>query len=65
MFPGTLSIGEFLGGLRKWLDGMDESPSKWTFGSLERQADGGFQDADLVGLLQTGTDNVAGNSLYS
>lgn len=53
---------EFLGGLRKWLQSQPEDPGKWTFGSLERQEDGSFEDSSLVNFLQLGSENVAGMS---
>ncbi|KAE8166073.1 heme peroxidase [Aspergillus tamarii] len=58
--PGTLSIDEFVGGLRRWFEGIDPDPARWTFDGLQRQQDGSFKDADLVNILQTGTECVAG-----
>ncbi|KAF7594156.1 hypothetical protein BBP40_010005 [Aspergillus hancockii] len=56
----TLSVEEFLGGLRQWFKGLDRDPGQWTFGGLQRQQSGSFKDADLVNILQTGTECVAG-----
>lgn len=60
MNSGTLSIDEFVGGLRRWFEGIDPDPARWTFDGLQRQQDGSFKDADLVNILQTGTECVAG-----
>jgi hypothetical protein len=37
-------------------------PETYTFGDLQRQEDGTFPDAELVRLLQEGTENIAGES---
>ncbi|EXK24073.1 hypothetical protein FOMG_19185 [Fusarium oxysporum f. sp. melonis 26406] len=58
--PDTMSTDEFLQGLRKWSWSLPGDPEKWTFGGLTRLEDGRFPDAELVRLLQTGTENVAG-----
>jgi hypothetical protein len=39
---------------------LPDEPEHWTFGGLERLEDGSFPDAELVQLLQAGTDNVSG-----
>ncbi|KAB8262111.1 heme peroxidase [Aspergillus pseudonomiae] len=58
--PGGLSVEEFVGGLRRWLEGIDPDPAQWTFNGLQRQQDGSFRDADLANILQTATESVAG-----
>ncbi|KAF6525756.1 hypothetical protein HZS61_011551 [Fusarium oxysporum f. sp. conglutinans] len=58
--PDTMSTDEFLQGLRKWNWSLPGDPEKWTFGGLTRLEDGRFPDAELVQLLQAGTENVAG-----
>ncbi|RKK92075.1 Psi-producing oxygenase A [Fusarium oxysporum] len=58
--PDIMSTDEFLQGLRKWSWSLPGDPEKWTFGGLTRLEDGRFPDAELVRLLQTGTENVAG-----
>jgi hypothetical protein len=55
-----MSTDEFLQGLRKWNWSLPGDPEKWTFGGLTRLEDGRFPDAELVRLLQAGTENVAG-----
>jgi len=55
-----LTLPQFLGGLAKWAQGLPVDPAQFVFGGLKRQADGSFQDGDLVHLLQVGTENVAG-----
>lgn len=57
---GSLSVGQFLAGLRKWKQTLDPEPSKWTFGALKRTPDGQFHDSDLVKLLQDGAEHAAG-----
>ncbi|PKY04594.1 heme peroxidase [Aspergillus campestris IBT 28561] len=58
--PSTLSVGQFLAGLRKWKQTLDPEPSKWTFGGLKRAPDGNFHDSDLVKLLQDGAERAVG-----
>jgi hypothetical protein len=57
---GTMSTDEFLQGLRKWARTLPADLENWTFGNMTRQEDGTFPDAELVRLLQAGTENVAG-----
>ncbi len=57
---GTLSVSDFFKGLQRWFEEQPDDPAQWTFGGLTRQDDGRFQDADLVRLLQQGTEDVAG-----
>ena len=57
---GTLPLGEFLAGLRAWARGIDPDPAQRTFGDLKRKADGSFETADLVSLVQSSTEDVAG-----
>ncbi|KAI9928451.1 hypothetical protein MW887_002496 [Aspergillus wentii] len=57
----TLSVSSFLGGMQKWFkEHIPGDPSMWNFGGLKRGKNGCFSDAELVRLLQDGTDNVAG-----
>ncbi|CRK31341.1 hypothetical protein BN1723_015743 [Verticillium longisporum] len=57
-----ISVEEFVKGLRKWVSDLPEDPAQWTFGELKRGEDGRFQDSDLVGLVQAGTDHIAGKA---
>ena len=57
---GTLSLEEFIAGLRAWAQGIDPDPAKRTFDDLKRKADGSFETADLVSLVQSSTEDVAG-----
>lgn len=57
---GTLPLEEFLVGLRAWAQRIDPDPGQRTFGNLKRQADGAFATADLVPLVQSSTEDVAG-----
>ncbi|OJD36254.1 fatty acid oxygenase [Diplodia corticola] len=57
----TLSTSEFLTKLRQWVyTSVPRDPGEWAFGDLARGEDGSFSTADLVKLLQKGTDTVAG-----
>ncbi|KUI64277.1 Psi-producing oxygenase A [Cytospora mali] len=57
----SLSTEEFLTTLRSWArTSIPKDPSQWVFNDFQRQVDGSFSDADLVGLLKEGTDTVAG-----
>ncbi|KAF7294502.1 Heme peroxidase [Mycena kentingensis (nom. inval.)] len=39
---------------------MQPDITHWTFGKLERQADGSFKDEDLANIIKNATDNPAG-----
>lgn len=56
---------QFLSGIAQWSQGLPKDPAQWEFGGLKRQFDGGFQDGELVNLLQVATENVAGKSAYN
>ncbi|KAI1880063.1 hypothetical protein JX265_001684 [Neoarthrinium moseri] len=59
--PDTLSTKEYLGKLRDWFhNNIPRDPAAWTFGSLKRTEDGGFNDEELVELIKLGTETVAG-----
>lgn len=62
--PATMSLSAFIQGLRKGEQGVSSDPGKRTFGRLERQANGAFEDAELVKLLQESTEDVAGIFTY-
>jgi hypothetical protein len=34
-------------------DMMNKPAKQWTFGGLERQADGSFKDSDLAGIMKS------------
>ncbi|MCJ1470995.1 hypothetical protein MMC07_009643 [Pseudocyphellaria aurata] len=58
--PSTLPLERFLAGLRAWAQGIDPDPGQRTFNDLKRKADGSFETADLVSLVQSSTEDVAG-----
>lgn len=62
--PAILSPPAFIQGLRKWENGANADPGMRKFGNLERQANGSFEDAELVRLLQESTEDVAGTFTY-
>lgn len=65
IFIGTLSVNQFLNGIRQYFsDNVPGEPATWTFGSLRRQENGRFVDSELVRLLSEGCENVAGKLLH-
>lgn len=57
----SLSTEVFPTTLREWAHtSVSKDPSQWVFNDFQRQADGSFSDADLVGLLTAGTDTISG-----
>lgn len=57
---GTLPLKDFLAGLGAWAQGINPDPGQRTFSGLKREADGTFKTADLVSLVQSSTEDVAG-----
>lgn len=55
-----VSMVELLMGLHKYEQSIDKDPSKRTFANLERQADGTFKDDDLVKIMTSAVEDVAG-----
>ncbi len=49
---GSLPLEEFLKGLRAWSKGINADPGQQSFGKLKRKADGTFENAELVALIQ-------------
>lgn len=62
--PATMSMPAFTAGFRTWEHSVNADPGKRTFGTLKRQANGSFEDAELVKVLQESTDDVAGTFIY-
>jgi hypothetical protein len=64
LFPGKdmgkISVDEFKLGLYKWAKTIDPDPFKRSVGGLQRDADGKFDDAALVGILTASTEDCAG-----
>ncbi len=59
--PQKISVENLKTGFRKFLTeeaGLD--PGARTFGGLKRKDDGSFSDSDLIGILTTQTEDVAG-----
>ncbi|KAH6707569.1 9,12-octadecadienoate 8-hydroperoxide 8R-isomerase [Leptodontidium sp. MPI-SDFR-AT-0119] len=65
MFPGQkpeeVSLGQLLGALRAMEAKTPEDPLERPFAGLKRQADGSFNDDDLVEILQSSIEDVAGS----
>ncbi|KAF2020693.1 heme peroxidase [Aaosphaeria arxii CBS 175.79] len=63
LFPGKkpkdLTQAEFKAGMGAWARQLPKDPGQRTFGGLQRNADGHFQDADLVRLLTNATEDIA------
>lgn len=55
-----VSMVELLMGLHKYEQSIDKDPSKRTFANLQRQADGTFKDDDLVKIMTSAVEDVAG-----
>lgn len=64
IFPGedipNLSREKFFQGLRDWQMGIPEEPLDRTFSKLTRNADGSYNDGDLMAIFSEGIDDVAG-----
>jgi hypothetical protein len=64
LWPGqdlaTLTQTQLFEGFKKWGHTMDADPAKWVFGDLTRNASGGFDDAGLVHILTSTTEDIAG-----
>ncbi|KAJ5224070.1 Psi-producing oxygenase A [Penicillium chermesinum] len=58
--PSTLSLPEFMQGLGRWEASMPAEPLDRPFAKLHRQADGSFDDDDLVKIFQESVEDVAG-----
>ena len=55
-----LSIQDLMVGLQKFSESIPKDPSQRNFGSIKRGADGKFNDADLVKILQESIEDPAG-----
>lgn len=64
IFPGkdipNMSREEYFDGLRKWAMSIPEEPLDRTFAKLKRNADGSYNDADLMRILREAIDDPAG-----
>lgn len=58
--PSTLTQTQLFEGLKEWGHSLDSDPGKWTFGGLTRNVSGDFDDAGLVSILSSTTEDVAG-----
>lgn len=65
MFPGQkpedVGLGQLLGALRAMEAKTSENPLERPFAGLKRQADGTFSDDDLVEILESSIEDVAGS----
>ncbi|CZT05989.1 related to Psi-producing oxygenase A [Rhynchosporium agropyri] len=65
MFPGQkpedVGLGQLLGALRATEAKTPEDPLERPFAGLKRQADGTFSDDDLVEILESSIEDVAGS----
>lgn len=55
-----VALSELMMGLGKWEHDLPKDPSKREFAHLKRQADGTFNDDDLVKIMMQATESVAG-----
>jgi hypothetical protein len=58
--PSELTQTQLFEGFKRWGHSLDSDPGKWTFAGLTRNAAGGFDDAGLVSILASTTEDVAG-----
>lgn len=65
LFPGKspeeVTLPELLGALRAFEKDLSDDPLKRPFAELKRQADGTFNDDDLVEILESSISDVAGS----
>lgn len=66
LFPGRditkLSLPEFIHGLVGWERTLADDPGERTFAGLKRNADGKFDDGDLVEILCDSIEDCAGTT---
>lgn len=55
-----MSREEYFEGLRNWAMSIPEEPLDRTFGKLTRNADGSYNDVDLMRILRDAIDDPAG-----
>lgn len=64
LFPGSnpdeVEMPQFMRGVGEWEAKIPHDPAERTFGGLERQANGTFNDDDLVKILSESIEDVAG-----
>lgn len=64
LFPGedipNLTREKFFEVLRAWMAAIPEEPLHRTFDGLTRNADGSYNDDDLMGILRAAIDDPAG-----
>ncbi|KAH8668546.1 heme peroxidase [Xylariales sp. PMI_506] len=58
--PAALTEDELVSGFAAWAHRLDADPGKWTFGGMDRNSAGGFDDSALVSILTSTTEDVAG-----
>ncbi|KAF1839413.1 heme peroxidase [Decorospora gaudefroyi] len=59
--PATLTQTQLFEGFKRWGHSLDADPSKWTFAGLKRNdTTGKFDDAGLVSILTSTTEDIAG-----
>ncbi|KAJ5504378.1 hypothetical protein N7463_007252 [Penicillium fimorum] len=58
--PKDISMQQFTGGLRQWESKLPADPQERPFAKLQRQADGKFDDNDLVKIFEEGVEDPAG-----
>jgi linoleate 8R-lipoxygenase/9,12-octadecadienoate 8-hydroperoxide 8R-isomerase len=64
LFPGKepheVSLQGFMQGLARWEEGLPQDPQGRPFAHLNREADGSFNDDDLVKIFAESVEDVAG-----
>lgn len=57
--PATTNQADMFAAMKRWAHSLPKDPADWTFGGLKRNDQGEFNDADLVDILSSTTDDVA------
>lgn len=69
MFHGqdvpNLTTEQFIAGLIRWMISIPTDPLKRTIGGLVRNADGSYNDDDLMKILRQAIDDPAGMWILS
>ncbi|KAJ5160844.1 Psi-producing oxygenase A [Penicillium canariense] len=58
--PNNITLQQFTRGLGKWEATLPEDPFERPFAKLQRQADGRYDDDDLVKIFEESVEDVAG-----
>jgi len=64
--PGKATLPQTMKALEQYLSQFPkDKPEEWTFGDMKRQGNHSFKDGDLVELLSSSTEDLAGQYTYT